>query len=107
VLASLAACAEAHTAGDETACSTEAECTRLYRVSLERLQACLGERRRAGYVGPGSAPPPACEVLKADHERWAAALTRLRGRKQQEAAEEQTGGFEVPPLPPPKATAAP
>jgi hypothetical protein len=105
VLATGAGCAETRTASDETTCSTEADCARLYRVALANLNGCVGERLRAGYVGPGAPPPPQCDLLRAEAERWAAALNRIRGRKEQESNEEKGGGFEVPPLP--GASAAP
>jgi hypothetical protein len=100
LLASLPACADARSASDEATCTTEADCAKLYRAALANLNGCAAERMRAGYVGPGSPPPPVCDNLKAEAERWALALNRLRGRKEREAAEEQGGGFEVPPLPP-------
>jgi hypothetical protein len=107
LLVTLASCAEPRVANDEPVCTSVAECTGLYRASLVRLRACVEERRRAGYVSPGGAVPPTCDAQKAESERWASAVNRLRRQKQQEVVEEQGGGYEVPPLPSTSAPAAP
>jgi hypothetical protein len=88
-------CVGARAASDEGTCDTDAECTKLYRASLQRLQACLADQRRAGYVGPGGAVPPTCDGLRAENERWAKAVNRFHAQKQEDSG----GGFEVPPLP--------
>jgi hypothetical protein len=91
-------CASPRAASDEGSCDTLEECTKLYRASLARLQACLAERRRAGYVGPGGAVPPECDGIRTENERWAHSVNRFHAKKQ-EGGDGQEGGFEVPPLP--------
>jgi hypothetical protein len=94
------ACGDPRTPNDETTCATESACVTLYRAALARYSACMSEQARAGYVGSGSPQPPSCNAMRADSERWAVAVSRFRSRKQQEGAEEQGGGYEVPSLPP-------
>jgi hypothetical protein len=90
-------CVSSRGASDEGTCDTADQCTKLYRTSLARLQACLAERRRAAYVGPGGPVPPPCDGIRAENERWANAVNRFHVQKQE--GDGQEGGFEVPPLP--------
>jgi hypothetical protein len=92
-------CASPRAASDEGTCDTLDACTKLYRASLSRLQACLAERRRAGYVGPGGAVPPECDGIRAENERWAHSVNRFHADKQVGGGEGQGEGFVVPPLP--------
>jgi hypothetical protein len=108
LLVLLPACVEPRVGGDDPACSTEADCTKLYRASVRRLRICVEEHKRAGYVSPGGAPAPQnCDGVRAETERLADTVSRLRGRKQSEGVEQQGGGFEVPPIPSASASAAP
>ena len=85
LLLALPACGEPRTAADEPPCTTEAECGRLYRDALSRLQSCLAERKSAGYVGPGGPSPRTCDTLQAEIALRASALSRLHGRKSQDS----------------------
>ncbi len=93
------ACGALRTASDEPTCATETECVKLYREARTHYDACMSERARAGYAGPGSPQPPICDAMRADSERWAAAVNRFRIRKEREPAEERGEGYEVPALP--------
>ena len=99
ILAGAPACTDPHTPNDEALCPTEPACVTRYRESLARYNSCMSDRGRAGYAGPGGPQPPVCEPIRNETEQYAAAVKRFRSRKHQESAEEEGGGYEVPPLP--------
>jgi hypothetical protein len=99
LLIALPACVEPRTPADDSACASEVECTKQYRSSMNSLQACILERRKAGYVAPGGPQPPVCGPLEAEVAERARALRRFRRDKSHEQGGDEAGSYEVPPLP--------
>jgi hypothetical protein len=99
LLVMLPACADARAPSDAPTCATEADCAKLYRASLVRLQVCHREMRATGYVGPGGPAKPECTAQQAETAGLASALAKFHDQRKPEGGETQEQGFEVPPLP--------
>ncbi len=98
------ACVDARTPqNDASVCATEVECVNRYHTAVLRLQGCLRDARKAGYVDPNASPPPECDGMQAEVNRLTAALARFHEHRAQETGEEGGQGFEVPALPSGKA----
>jgi hypothetical protein len=101
----LSACADARAPGDVPACTSEAECAKLYRASQLRLQQCLRENV-AARGNPNLPVPPECDAMYAEMTGLLSALRRFRDPHDHGAGDGQ-GGFEVQPLPSATGPAAP
>jgi len=96
ILVMLPACADPHAPSDAPSCATEAECSKLYRDAVARVQAC---HRNVRTTDPSLVSQQECDHVTAEANGLATALERLHEKKKQEQGQGDEDGpvFEVPP----------